>query len=157
MGPFKIIKQITPVSYRLALPPQYCISPTFHVSLLKAAGALRRVDDLDEARNQGPPPLIIDGEEAYQVQEILDSQLGVVLQYLVDWKGPGSMPRTFLTHHLPLTFPAPIRTNRPLVLVEDPSVGCLLTSGAARRGGSVTNQASVVPPDHHQRPPSPEY
>ncbi len=88
MGPFKIIKQITSVSYRLALSPQYLISPTFQISLLKAAGAPRRADDLDEPRNQVPSPLIIDGEEAYQVQEILDSlRRGGVLQYLVDWEG----------------------------------------------------------------------
>ncbi|KAL0161008.1 hypothetical protein M9458_044733, partial [Cirrhinus mrigala] len=34
VGPFQIIKQITPVSFRLDLPAEYRISPTFHVSLL---------------------------------------------------------------------------------------------------------------------------
>ncbi len=68
-------------------------------------------------------------------------------------KGPASMPRTFLSHHLPLTFTGPIRTNWPLVLVEYPGVGCLIASG----GGAVMNPASVVPPDRHQRSPSPEY
>ncbi|KAL0168428.1 hypothetical protein M9458_036650, partial [Cirrhinus mrigala] len=38
VGPFKILKQITPVSFRLDLPANYRISPTFHVSLLKPAG-----------------------------------------------------------------------------------------------------------------------
>ncbi len=40
-GPFKIIRQITPVSFRLALPAHYRISPTFHVSLLKPTGGPR--------------------------------------------------------------------------------------------------------------------
>ncbi len=53
----------------------------------------------------------------------------------------------------------PIWINRPLVLVADPGVGCLLTSGDARRvaGVSVTNPASLVPTDHHQRSSSLEY
>ncbi len=41
VGPFKINRQISPVSYRLALPSNYRISPTFHVSLLKPAGCPR--------------------------------------------------------------------------------------------------------------------
>ncbi len=53
----------------------------------------------------------------------------------------------------------PIWINRPLVLVADPGVGWLLTSGDARRvaGVSVTNLASLVPTDHHQRSSSLEY
>ncbi len=41
VGPFKILRQITPVSYHLALPANYRISSTFHVSLLKPAGGPR--------------------------------------------------------------------------------------------------------------------
>ena len=36
IGPFKILQQIPPVSYRLELPSQYHIAPTFHVSLSKS-------------------------------------------------------------------------------------------------------------------------
>ncbi len=70
VGPFKIIRQITPVSFRLALPAHYRISPTFHVSLLKPAGGPRGEENLDEAGDQRAPPIIIDGQEAYQVREI---------------------------------------------------------------------------------------
>ncbi|KAL0173462.1 hypothetical protein M9458_029430 [Cirrhinus mrigala] len=73
VGPFKIIKQITPVSYRLELPPEYRVSPTFHVSLFKPAGNPEGAEDLDETAHRGPPPVIIDGEETYRVNSILDS------------------------------------------------------------------------------------
>ncbi|KAL0180400.1 hypothetical protein M9458_025842, partial [Cirrhinus mrigala] len=66
VGPFKILRQIPPVSYSLALPANYLISPTFHVSLLKPAGVPRGVEDQDEAEDVSTPPVIVDGEEAYQ-------------------------------------------------------------------------------------------
>ncbi len=90
MGPFKIIRQITPVSFRLALPAHYRISPTFHVSLLKPAGGPRGEEVLEEAGDQRVSPIVVDGQEAYQVREILYSRRrGRLLQYLVDWEGYG--------------------------------------------------------------------
>ncbi len=65
VGPFKILREITPVSFRLALPSNYRISPTFHVSLLKPAGGSRGAEDQEEAEDPGAPPIIIDGEEVY--------------------------------------------------------------------------------------------
>ncbi len=73
VGPFKILRQITPVSFHLALPNRYRISPTFHVSLLKPAGGPKGEEIQEVAGDQWAPPLIVDGEEAYQVREILDS------------------------------------------------------------------------------------
>lgn len=70
MGPFKILRQIMPVSYRLALPSTYLISPTFHVTLLKPVGGLRA--EAEEVSDQGPPPIIV--EDTYQVQDLLDSR-----------------------------------------------------------------------------------
>jgi len=58
----------------------------FHVSLLKAAGGPRGEKNLEGTGNQGPPPIIVEGEEAYQVHELLDSKRrDRTLQYLVDW------------------------------------------------------------------------
>ncbi|XDV24073.1 hypothetical protein PO909_028351 [Leuciscus waleckii] len=97
VGPFKILRQITPVSYRLALPSSYRISPTFHVSLLKPAGVLRGERDQDEVVNESSLPIIIDGEEAYRVKEILDSRRrGRELQYLIDWEGYGPEERPWV-------------------------------------------------------------
>ncbi|KAL0147695.1 hypothetical protein M9458_057004 [Cirrhinus mrigala] len=97
VGPFQITRQITPVSFRLDLPSEYRISPTFHVSLLKPAGRPGGEEILDETAPQGPPPLIIDGEEAYRVNAILDSRRrSGHLQYLVDWEGYGPEERSWV-------------------------------------------------------------
>lgn len=105
----------TPVSYRLALPANYRISPTFHVSLLKPAGGPRGERD-QEVTDERTPPIIVDGEEAYQVREILDPRhRGRVLQYLINWEGYGPEERSWVNAHdiLDPTLPTEFHQTNP--------------------------------------------
>ncbi len=101
VGPFQIVKQITPVPFRLVLPANDRIPPTFHVSLLKTAGG-PRAEEEEQTSDQGPPPILVDGEEAYQVQDLLDSRVlphyksFLPFPYLVCVWGGGSFS---LLHH----------------------------------------------------------
>jgi len=84
-GPFPITKRIGPVAYQLRLPPSMKIHNVFHVDLLLP---------YKETEAYGTPftrpPPIIDNEEEYEIEAILDSRRkgrGRQLQYLVHWKG----------------------------------------------------------------------
>lgn len=84
LGPFVVEKQINEVAYRLTLPASMRIHPVFHVSLLEPY-----TTSVLPGRTQVPPPPIeIDGEEEWEVSEILDSRLvRGKLEYLVHWEG----------------------------------------------------------------------
>ena len=85
-GPFKIIEEISPVAYRLQLPPAWTIYDVFHASLLSPHS---------ETPSHGPnfsrpPPDLIGGEEEYEVESIHSHQYfgrNKKLQFLIRWKG----------------------------------------------------------------------
>jgi hypothetical protein len=85
-GPFKVIKVLSPVSYQLALPTQWSIHPVFHIDLLTPY----RETITHGPNYQRPLPDLVDGEEEYSVEKILDSRKfgrRRRLQYLVKWEG----------------------------------------------------------------------
>jgi hypothetical protein len=67
-GPFKVLEQISPVTYRIELPHSMKIHNVFHVDLLPP---YHETDAYREAYSQ-PPPELIDGEQEYEVEEIID-------------------------------------------------------------------------------------
>jgi hypothetical protein len=85
-GPFKIIQVMSAVNYCLELPTQWNIHPVFHIDLLTPY----RETIMHSPNFTRPTPELMDGEEEYSVEKILDSwQFGRRrrLQYLVKWEG----------------------------------------------------------------------
>jgi hypothetical protein len=85
-GPFKITQVMSNVNYRLELPTQWSIHPVFHIDLLTPY----KETIMHGPNFTRPTPELIDGEEEYSVEKILDSQhfgRRRRLQYLVRWEG----------------------------------------------------------------------
>ena len=69
-GPFIISKVISPVVYRLKLPASWKMFPTFHASLLSSYHETTE----HGANYLEPPPDVIEGQEEYEVEEVLGQQ-----------------------------------------------------------------------------------
>jgi Chromo (CHRromatin Organisation MOdifier) domain len=85
LGPFLIERQVGNGVYHLRLPPlMSCLDPVFNIVKLTPA-----TDDPIPGRQipSPPSPEIIDGEEEWVVEEILDSKvINRKLRYLIKWK-----------------------------------------------------------------------
>ncbi len=69
-GPFKITKLVGLVACQLELPPQFKIHNVFHVSLLEPY----HENPIPECHREPPVPVEIEGQEEFEVQEVLDSK-----------------------------------------------------------------------------------
>jgi hypothetical protein len=92
VGPFQILEKVGTRSYRLDLPATMRVHPVFHVNLLE-----RFRQDTIPGRTPKPlPPLIVSGEEEFEVEAILDSKVSRgKLQYHVHWKDYPISARTW--------------------------------------------------------------
>jgi hypothetical protein len=85
-SPFKVIQVMSAVNYRLELPMQWSIHPVFHINLLTPY----HETTMHGPNFTQPTPELIDGEEEFSIEKILDSwHFGRrwQLQYLVKWEG----------------------------------------------------------------------
>jgi hypothetical protein len=74
------------VNYQLELPTQWSIHPVFHIDLLTPYWETI----MDRPNFTQPAPELIDGEEEYSIEKILNSRRFSRrwrLQYLVKWEG----------------------------------------------------------------------
>ena len=83
LGPFKIVEKVG-ASYRLELPPSMHQHDVFSPSYLRPAAN----DPLPGQKQEPPRPIVVDDEEAWNVDDILDSRHHYGrLQYKVKWHG----------------------------------------------------------------------
>ena len=85
-GPFKILKQMSPAVYQVEIPKHWKIHNVFHANLLTPY----KETELHGPNFTRPPPDLVDGEEEYEVEKIIDmKQMGRRRKtyYLVKWKG----------------------------------------------------------------------
>ena len=85
IGPFKLLRAHGN-AYTLDLPAHMAIHSTFHASLLRKDPG----DPLPGQHQEPPPPIKIDDQDEYEVDDILAARLfgrGKWLQFKVKWKG----------------------------------------------------------------------
>ena len=88
LGPYQVERRVGRYAYRLALPHSMRrLHPVFNIVKLTLAPP----DPIaGQHTTAPPPPELVDGEEEYVVEDILDSRMFKCrLQYLVKWEGYG--------------------------------------------------------------------
>jgi hypothetical protein len=82
LGPFKVIEHISNLDFKLELPHYLKLYPVFYINCL----ASYQDNGLDKPLL--PDPIMVEGEEKYKVDKIIDSCIfRQQLQYRVKWKG----------------------------------------------------------------------
>jgi hypothetical protein len=86
------VKQINAMTFQLKLSSFMKIHPMFHVSLLEPYHMSTIIGKIHDP----PPPIDVNGEHEYEVENILDSRIfNCQLQYLVHWHGYDVSKRTW--------------------------------------------------------------
>ena len=95
IGPFPIRKKLSDWAYEVELPETLKIHPVFYIGLLSKA-----VEDEHRPFLERPPPEVVEGEEEYEVEAIVDHKREKgTWWYLVKWKGYGPESNTWEPRH----------------------------------------------------------
>jgi len=86
-SPFKMLEKKLFDIYKLELPENLRVHPTFHVSLLKPIA--HDASKPNWEHNSRPPPDLVHNEPEFQVEAVLKSRQlkGQKREYLIKWKG----------------------------------------------------------------------
>jgi hypothetical protein len=85
-GPFKVLKQLSEAVYQVEIPRQWKIHNVFHANLITPY----KETELHGPNFTRPPPDLVDGEEEYEVEKVIDKKKmgrGRKTYYLIKWKG----------------------------------------------------------------------
>ena len=83
VGPFTVLQRVGPLAYELDLKGTLPVHNVFHTSILKPFYSDGRFQPL-------PLPIVIEGQEWYEVQSVLDHRIhGNSVEYLIQWVGYG--------------------------------------------------------------------
>jgi hypothetical protein len=86
IGPYTILEKVGSRAYKLDLPPSIQLYPVFHISLLEPAKPNSK--PIPEHIQLPPLPVIINNEEEWELEEIVDScYYQNQLQCQVKWTG----------------------------------------------------------------------
>ena len=93
--PFEVLERIKNMAYRLKLPPHMRIHDVISITHLEPIPHTVTDRDLYRRVASLPPPVIINGEEEYEIERITDKKTakygrGSRIEYRVRWKGYGA-------------------------------------------------------------------
>ena len=91
LGPFPVQQVVSPVAYKLRLPPSLKVHPVFHISLLQP---WHTQPELPHPVVLSRPPPVDAEEDRFYVEKLLDKRQrkrgrGFSIEYLVRWLGYG--------------------------------------------------------------------
>lgn len=93
-GPYEILKKVSSHAYKLKLPASVKVHPVVHVSLLEPFAQ----DPFEGQINPPPPPVIVEGQEEWEVKEIIQVSKTGPLKYKVLWEGYDNEDTSWVSH-----------------------------------------------------------